>query len=135
MDKILSFYAPFELWMDIPVIKVSIKGKEYYMVLDTGASYSCIDKSILEENEFEMYNKSLTISTLGGMKDMMAYVTNDIMINGTEFHAAFNVDDLKAVFQHSGDEANAPLGILGNEFFDAYGIVIDYKKKAIYTIE
>ena len=117
-----------------PLVNVSVFGRIYKMVLDTGASKTAFDHGNLLK-EFIDINSSDRLSTGLGTKSMVSHtaIINDMHIGELKIEA-FEV----AVLDLSGiniayRQLNQPevLGVLGGDILVKYKALIDYEHALI----
>ena len=119
-----------------PLINITIFGKPFVVVLDTGASKTAFDKNLLlEANKKAELNASDKLSTGLGTNTMKSFTTivDDLYIGDLhipEFEVA--VLDLSAINIAYGQIGHPHiLGVLGGDILVKYKAVIDYGKKII----
>jgi predicted aspartyl protease len=116
-----------------PLVEVVVFGKTHTVVLDTGASRTAFDKSILAEanNEAEFLDSGKYSTGLGTTSMTSAtLVLPDLHIGALHipnFEVA--VLDLSNI-NHAYSQLNLPLilGVLGGDILMKHGAVIDYAK-------
>ncbi|MEO6150538.1 MAG: aspartyl protease family protein [Mucilaginibacter sp.] len=119
-----------------PIINVSLFGKPFKLVLDTGASKTAFDKNQLSEaNEEALISATDKLSTGLGTNSMESYtaIVADLHIGELkidEFEVA--VLDLSAI-NIAYEQLNHPqiLGVLGGDILMNYKAVVDYGKKKL----
>ena len=119
-----------------PLLNITIFGKPFTVVLDTGASKTAFDKNLLlEANKKAILNASEKLSTGLGTNTMKSYTTvvDDFYIGDLqipEFQVA--VLDLSAI-NIAYKQIGHPhvLGVLGGDILVKYKAVIDYGKQTI----
>lgn len=119
-----------------PLIDVTLFGQIFKLVLDTGASKTAFDKTLLTEaNEHALIAESDRLSTGLGTNTMASYTAtiNDMFIGEVPV-APFEVAvlDLSAI-NIAYQQLNHPqvLGVLGGDILMKYKAVIDYGKKTL----
>jgi Aspartyl protease len=117
-----------------PLVNVSVFGKPFTLVLDTGASKTAFDQEILSAEGINVM-ASDSLSTGLGTNSMTSYTTvlSDLYIGElkiSEFEVA--VLDLSTI-NIAYRQLNHPevLGVLGGDVLMKYKAVIDYGKKAL----
>jgi len=137
----MQIYVPLQI-IDLnddgfhPLINITIFGKPFVVVLDTGASKTAFDKNLLlEANKKAELNASDKLSTGLGTNTMKSFTTivDDLYIGDLhipEFEVA--VLDLSAINIAYGQIGHPHiLGVLGGDILVKYKAVIDYGKKTI----
>ena len=119
-----------------PLVEVVVFGKPHTVVLDTGASRTAFDKSILlEANNEATFKDSGKLSTGLGTNAMVSstLILHDLHI-GTLHIPDFEVAvlDLSSI-NHAYSQLNLPtiLGVLGGDVLMKYKAVIDYGKSTL----
>jgi hypothetical protein len=119
-----------------PLVNVMIHGKQFALVLDTGASKTAFDHDTL--NQFEdiiAIISSDRLSTGLGTNNMTSFtaIINNIRIGDLslpEFEVAvLDLSSINIAYRH----LNHPevLGVLGGDILMKYKAVIDYGKKVL----
>ena len=119
-----------------PLINVTIGGKQFVLVLDTGASKTAFDQSLLlKANDKLTVTMSDRLSTGLGTNTMASstVIINDLYIGSLlidEFEAA--VLDLSTINIAYGQLGHPEvLGVLGGDILMKYKAVIDYGKGSL----
>lgn len=125
----MSFLKSFEL-AKVPIVFFKQSNISIGFLLDTGGDFSYIDKSILEKLEIEKKNKSITNIVTGNGK-MASQGTALIKFNYHEntYVEEFTVGDFKSAFEASFGKGTTVCGVLGSNFLEKYGCILDYNKK------
>jgi hypothetical protein len=117
-----------------PLVNVSVFGKPFTLVLDTGASKTAFDQEILSSEGIHV-TTSDSLSTGLGTNSMTSYTTilSDLYIGElkiSEFEVA--VLDLSTI-NIAYRQLNHPevLGVLGGDVLMKYKAVIDYGKRTL----
>jgi predicted aspartyl protease len=119
-----------------PLVNIKVFGKPFIVVLDTGASKTAFDKSMLfEADKNALVNASDRLSTGLGTNTMASFTATiyDMRIGRLkvpEFEVA--VLDLSAI-NIAYEQLGHPqvLGVLGGDILMQYKAVIDYGKQVI----
>jgi len=120
-----------------PLIAITLFGKNFILVLDTGASKTAFDKTLLiEADPLTRITLSDRLSTGLGTNSMASYtaIIDDLTIGDLrieEFEAA--VLDLSAI-NIAYAQLNHPqvLGVLGGDILAKYKAVIDYGNELLW---
>ena len=117
-----------------PLVGVSLFGKSFTLVLDTGASRTALDHTLLSQENVELENSD-SVSTGLGTTTMTSYtsVISDLKIGELqveEFEVA--VLDLSTI-NMAYEQLNHPevLGVLGGDILVKYKAVIDYGNRSL----
>jgi hypothetical protein len=119
-----------------PLVNVSIFGKQFILVLDTGASKTAFDQaSLLDAHEHAVVTTSDRLSTGLGTNSMASStaIINNLYIGGLlidEFEVAvLDLSTINVAYRQLGHPE--VLGVLGGDILMKYKAVIDYGKKII----
>lgn len=116
---------------DIPYIVIDIQGHSMNMLVDSGAGISLITESALSVLSYEDSVRSITLQGIVNESTPPDVVTVPISIKGREIKEDFvkvPVDDFAGFGRKYGISIH---GLLGNEFFENTGCVIDYKNHSV----
>ncbi len=117
-----------------PLVSISVYGKPFTLVLDTGASKSAFDHGTLSAEGINL-TASNSLSTGLGTNSMTSFTTilTDLQIGGlqvSEFEVA--VLDLSTInIAYRQLNHTEVLGVLGGDILMKYKAVIDYGKKIL----
>lgn len=119
-----------------PLVNIKVFGKKFTVVLDTGASKTAFDKTLLQQaNKNALINESSILSTGLGTNNMASFsaTIHDMRIGRLkipEFEVA--VLDLSTInFAYSQMGHPEVLGVLGGDILVKYKAVIDYGKRIV----
>ncbi|HEY9195366.1 MAG TPA: aspartyl protease family protein [Mucilaginibacter sp.] len=119
-----------------PLIEVTLFGKAFTMVLDTGASKTAFDQtSLTEANETMNILATEKLSTGLGTNTMESFtaIVSDMHIGElpiAEFEAAvLDLSTINMAYEQMGHPQ--VLGVLGGDILMKYKAVIDYGKKLL----
>lgn len=117
----------------IPLIKCKLKGKEYYLLIDTGASVCTIGTDYQNLFDLKEIGKD-SIDTIHGTEIVSVYETSIILEEWLYFvKVMFNEttlwDNLTEYYQ-----LDLPLiGVLGYDFLSKAKAVLDFRRKQLTT--
>lgn len=117
----------------VPLIKCKIKGKEYYLLIDTGASVCTIGADYQNLFDLKEIGKD-SIDTIHGTEIVSVYETSIILEEWLYFvKVMFNEtnlwDNLTEYYQ-----LDLPLiGVLGYDFLSKAKAVLDFRRKQLTT--
>jgi hypothetical protein len=119
-----------------PLVNISIFGKPFILVLDTGASKTAFDQaSLFEAFERAVVTTSDRLSTGLGTNSMVSStaVINDLYIGGLlidEFEVAvLDLSTINIAYRQLGHPD--VLGVLGGDILMKYKAIIDYGKQEL----
>jgi len=119
-----------------PLIEISVFGKSFIVVLDTGASKTAFDQSLLMRfNEEAVLKSSDKLSTGLGTNSMASStaIVHDLSIGGLlidEFEVAvLDLSTINIAYSQLGHPE--VLGVLGGDILMKYKAVIDYGKRVL----
>lgn len=116
----------FEIERGLPVLDVTINGKDTRLIIDTGATSSVLNMSSAYEYKYDckMFESYYAAGITG--TSSIGIVNNvDFEINGNNVLLNFKCVDLNELSKRMN-----VLGILGNDYFSRNELIIDY-----YTLE
>ena len=117
------------------LVRASIHNKEANLILDTGASTTCIDIEKAEHFEIEHEKSDILAAGAGGsgMETMISY-KNQIQIETWKDSSLglvlFDLSHINSILNQAG-EASID-GILGADFLKKHRAVIDYGRNCFY---
>jgi len=119
-----------------PLIEISVFGKSFIVVLDTGASKTAFDQNLLMRfNEEAVLKMSDKLSTGLGTNSMVSStaIVHDLSIGGLlidEFEVAvLDLSTINIAYSQLGHPE--VLGVLGGDILMKYKAVIDYGKRVL----
>jgi len=119
-----------------PLLNIKVFGKKFTVVLDTGASQTAFDKTLLQKaNKKGRINESDILSTGLGTNNMESFTAtiHDMRIGRLkipEFEVAvLDLSTINTAYQQMGHPV--VLGVLGGDILMHYKAVIDYGKQVV----
>jgi len=119
-----------------PLLSIKVFGKKFTVVLDTGASKTAFDKTLLQQaNESALITESSILSTGLGTNSMASFtaVIHDMRIGRLkipEFEVA--VLDLSTInFAYAQMGHPQVLGVIGGDILMQYNAIINYGKRTL----
>jgi len=119
-----------------PLLNIKVFGKKFTVVLDTGASKTAFDKTLLQQaNELALITESSILSTGLGTNSMASFtaVIHDMRIGRLkipEFEVA--VLDLSTInFPYAQMGHPQVLGVIGGDILMQYNAIINYGKRTL----
>lgn len=119
-----------------PLLNIKVFGKKFTVVLDTGASKTAFDKTLLQQaNELALITESSILSTGLGTNSMASFtaVIHDMRIGRLkipEFEVA--VLDLSTInFAYAQMGHPQVLGVIGGDILMQYNAIINYGKRTL----
>jgi len=119
-----------------PLLNIKVFGKKFIVVLDTGASKTAFDKTLLQQaNRSALITESSILSTGLGTNSMASFtaVMHDMRIGRLkipEFEVA--VLDLSTInFAYAQMGHPQVLGVIGGDILMQYNAVINYGKRTL----
>ncbi|GAB3938423.1 aspartyl protease family protein [Mucilaginibacter myungsuensis] len=118
-----------------PLLDIVIYGNTFKIVLDTGASRTAFDKSMLEAHEEALISESDRLSTGLGTNEMASFtaIIPDMFIGDLHIQdqqvAVLDLSTINIAYR----QLNHPevLGVLGGDILLKYKAVIDYGKEVM----
>lgn len=118
-----------------PLLEIKVYGKPFVVVLDTGASKTAFDKSLLQAHEEALIIDSDKLSTGLGTNEMASYTAiipdlyiGDLHIRNFEV-AVLDLSTINIAYRQM--DHPEVLGVLGGDILMKYKAVIDYGKRQI----
>lgn len=132
-DK-MSFRETLDL-TELPIVTFRNNNKKLNFLLDTGASNSVINKSVLDEISYSLTGKRNSIYGADGIREEVDIVSIGVNYIDNIFNEEFYAKDLDNAFGNLKESHGVNLhGILGNSFFQRYKYIIDFDKLAAYSV-
>jgi hypothetical protein len=124
-----------------PLLTIKIFGKSFTVVLDTGASKTAFDKTLLlKANKKALINNTDILSTGLGTNSMQSFTAtiHDMRIGRLivpEFEVAvLDLSTINIAYKQMGHPQ--VLGVLGGDILMKYKAVIDYGKQVVkFTVD
>jgi hypothetical protein len=117
-----------------PLINITVFGKPFILVLDTGASKTAFDQAtLLHENTIITISDRLSTGLGTNSMASSATMINDLYIGGLlidEFEVAvLDLSTINIAYRQLGHPE--VLGVLGGDILMKYKVVIDYGKQVL----
>lgn len=130
----ISFRETMDL-VDLPIITFLVGDKKCNFILDTGASYSLIDSTVLGTIEHERLNIEGTVYGINGKEQDAGFAKIVLKYKGVNYSDEFQIVDLSSAFTMLKEEHGVNLhGMLGSSFFQKYKYVIDFDELVAYAV-
>lgn len=122
----------------LPYIVIRINKKDYKIMLDSGASTSVFDISVLKELkkecELELVNTDELVTGFGDTQQDIEIYEIPLMINDRLYFTDVAFANL-GLTDYLQDEYNLKLiGVLGMDFFMKYKCILNFYEKKLYGI-
>lgn len=118
--------------LNLPVVTLTNNGKDFNFLVDTGASVSVIDSKVLDEFEHTKLEAKGNAYGVDGNIVKVEYVNIELSTEATTFTKQFQVMRLNA-FDNLRETDGLDLhGILGSDFLNANGSIIDFEQLLLY---
>ncbi|WP_183579037.1 aspartyl protease family protein [Mucilaginibacter sp. X5P1] len=119
-----------------PLLDITVFGRLFKVVLDTGASKTAFDKTLLlKANEIALLNASDKLSTGLGTNTMESFTATiydmhigDLKIPGFDV-AVLDLSAINIAYEQMGHPE--VLGVIGGDILMQYKAVIDYGKQVV----
>lgn len=134
----LSFKEALDL-TNLPVVTFFCKGKKLNFVLDSGATHSVINTSVVEDLALDVEKftdfEGIGINTASGSILLDTYVRMPLQYDNKRiFDETLLVIDMTEQFNNTKQSTGVTLhGLLGSDFFSKNKFIIDYDLLAAYT--
>lgn len=124
----------FEMYHNIIIVEAYVNSKWSKFIIDTGASVSLLDFT-----QSKKYNFSYSVDTdhrltgFGGRSRLMRTSEVSFALKGAfrDRSFSFSASDLSGLNSILSKSQQRVLGILGNDFLESHGAIIDYQKKKL----
>lgn len=120
----------------IPIISLRNNRKEYYFLLDTGASLSLIDSTVINDmigTTLIEDKETLKISTANGEINVGAPIVIPMRYGGLIFEIEFLQRDFGETFISVENDTNLKIsGVIGVDFLSRYKYILDFEKMIAY---
>ncbi len=124
----------FEVHQNVIIVEAFLNNRWGKFIIDTGASVS-----LLDFNQSKKYNFSYSVDAdnrltgFGGRTRLMKTSVVDFKIQKTISSRSyrFSASDLSGLNAVLSQSQQRVLGVLGNDFLQSHGVVIDYPKKKL----
>jgi hypothetical protein len=118
---------PFSTSKGVPIIIVDINGKPARLLIDTGATTSVIDSSIVKEYGFRVgANLDIDFNGIGGRASMY-YVDQAITtFNGEPMYIRYRASNMRNIRNSLGI-----VGIIGTNYLEQNKMIINYEDKLL----
>lgn len=116
------------------LVECSVNNADYWLVVDTGATRTVIDQSVLGEIEVKSHPQGLVIGFGSQTNSIDTATLSSVWIGGIEFtNLEVAVADLSNLIELYSQMANVKLaGILGCDFLMRNATSINIHRKRIY---
>lgn len=132
-NSTISFKETLDL-TDLPIITFNNNDIKINMLLDTGSSISLIDSSIIDKLIYTKIEGITTMFGVGGEGSPGENCIMEISHKKEVYKNIFVISDLSGPFNTIKSESGVNLhGILGNDFFEKYKYVLDFKDYTAYV--
>lgn len=121
-----------------PLIKMTVYGKRYNFVLDTGATINVLDSKVLEDIpigvDIELKKGKGFIGAGDTAKQSSQVCTLPLTYNKQLFTESFDITNLSEMFDYVEKKEGVRIhGILGSGFFKKHQWTIDFDKMVVWT--
>lgn len=137
MEQFPYFIMNFEVHRGYSFTQIRIGNTEQFVLLDTGSRWTMIDSDVYYETggkQGALIDRDIRKTYPFDGAEFGGVTLCDLTIAETKFRLPIclvkNLRDRFTIFKDLNDR---PVGILGNDFFEKYGIVINYDNKLFYS--
>lgn len=118
----------------LPVITLYQGSNQLHFLLDTGATNSVVDSSILDNVDHEMVNFTTTLYGIEGKPQKVNACSITLYYNDKAYTYGYLIQNLKEAFAQMKKETGVTLhGIIGSNFFNEFKYVLDFKELVAYS--
>lgn len=131
----MSFKETLDL-TELPIVTFRQGDKKLNFLLDTGATNSVINKSVVGEFESVPTKFKDTIYGADGNSDTVDIIEMTITYKNEQFTDLFYVWDLDGAFGNLKQKHGVNLhGVIGSSFFQKYKYIIDFDELVAYSLQ
>ena len=129
----ISFKESMDL-LELPIVTFTQGNKKLNFLLDSGASYSVINKSALDSLDCTFTGEEGEILGIGGkIEGKIPYAEIVISYKDTKYTEDFQVVDMSSSFDTIEEDFKVQIhGILGNVFLQKNKYVLDFNELVAY---
>lgn len=128
----MSFKESLDL-AEVPIVTFVCTGRKLNFLLDTGSSNSLINKSLCKDLQVEACDFKTDVIGIEGNKMPLDFCKLTLEYKGQHFENKFALGELDATFASVKQATGVQLhGILGSDFFQNYGYILDFSELAAY---
>lgn len=133
-DKVgMSFRESMDL-VDLPVITFYNNGNKFNFLLDTGATSSVINSSVLNTLSYQNTDRKGVVFGMEGNTVHTEFIKALLEYKDKKFECDFQVVDMSCAFDKVKAESGVSLsGILGSLFFKKYQYILDFNSLIAYS--
>lgn len=129
----ISFKESLDL-VDLPIITFKVGNEKLNFMLDSGANLSVINETILPNIEHILTNKIGTIFGMEGNIQKVRYAKLTLQYKNSIYTDEMQVLNMDNSFSNLKKESGVTVhGILGNNFFQKYKYVLDFKELVAFS--
>ena len=131
----MSFRETMDL-CELPIVTFTNNSKKFNFLLDTGASKSIINKTVLEELEYERLNKETSLYGSEGNRQTVPFIKMSVGYRDRYYEEEFQVVDMSSAFGNLKSDYGVNLhGILSSTFFQKYKYILDFDALIAYSMK
>lgn len=120
--------SSFDKVSNIPVIYIEIEGKSTKFIIDSGASFTTLDKEFADQINLNYFYNGNSIVGIGGNTN--SYISNGVKVEvlNSSSRISMRISDLSSVVNSIYNNTGTRIsGILGGDFLSSNGCIINYK--------
>ncbi|MEP1034994.1 aspartyl protease family protein [Ekhidna sp.] len=124
----------FEMYHNIIIVEAYVNNKWSKFIVDTGASVSLLDFTQSKKYDFTYsIDTDNRLTGFGGKTRLMRTSEVSFTMKGalTDRPFSFSASDLSGLNTILSQSQQRVLGILGNDFLQSHGAIIDYRRKKL----
>lgn len=117
----------------LPIISLNQNGNTYNFLLDTGAEFSVLNTTTIENIAYTEIQATGEIYGVSGEKTSTSYVAAGFSYKNTSFLEMFQVCNVAGLDFINEEYKIVIVGILGSSFLSKYKFLVDFKQLKAYT--
>lgn len=129
--KHISFQDTFSN-TSLPIIPIQINGHTCNMIVDSGSTTSYLDLGLAHNLKMHMTKINIQTVYMNGRRSSSKMTDTNFECAGDKMHGVFLLNNLQNTFKTIAQDTGVEVhGILGSDFMEQHGWVVDYGAKRI----
>lgn len=131
--EVMSFRETMDL-VGLPIVTFRNNNKKFNFLLDTGASTSVINKSVLPNIKYIDTKMGGTVFGMEGNQVEAPLVYIELTYKERQYNDTFQCVDMTTAFDSVKQEYGVTIhGILSSQFFEKYKYILNFKDLIAYS--
>lgn len=117
---------------NLPIIKVNYQGKDLILFMDSGASFSILDKKVAKKNKIPYHNDYKRMRGFGGSVKVLSTNYGYVETSRGRFQEQFQIADLSEIISVLREKTGVDIdGILGSQIYNKHFPIINLKDSLV----